>query len=244
MKRSSFIITSSPFIIWSFYFLLVWFTYQAEGNSAYLLALSVTAYTIFVPIITVKLVEKQSLVQRFGLQSSRFLILIFLVIVSTFATFVSGNASWDYFSGIVLAPITEELFFRGYIQGKLMDRNFSDDLPTLSWKVLWRSILIPVLVASTIFGISHIFKDSLVGIPQHVVFGIIEGFLFLFTGSILFPIMFHMVNNLYASWNVNGSPILFLPFWTILIMLPPILLLFAEVSRKKQKTRMNSKTDS
>ena len=67
---------------------------------------------------------------------------------------------------VVLAPLTEEVFFRGLLQGALRDR----------LGPVWA-----VVIASAAFGISHF---QLVQFPALVLVGVVHGFLVLRTGRI------------------------------------------------------------
>ena len=86
---------------------------------------------------------------------------------------------------IVLAPISEELLFRGAIQ-PLIQKNTS----------VWFSIV----VTGILFGVMHF--DSITAVPPLIIFGIVLGWWKERTGWVFFPIVAHLANN---SLVVFGS---------------------------------------
>lgn len=92
------------------------------------------------------------------------------------------TGGWATVTAVVMAPICEEIFFRGIIQDSLVRKRGP-----------WAGILI----ASAIFGIIH-------GIPQQVVagfcLGIIIGFVYYKTQSLLSVIILHAINNALATF--------------------------------------------
>jgi membrane protease YdiL (CAAX protease family) len=88
-----------------------------------------------------------------------------------------ASGGWAMFTAIVMAPLCEEMLFRGIIQGGITRRRGS-----------WAG----VLIASAIFGLIH-------GIPQQIVagfvLGIVMGLIYDRTGSLLSVIVLHGVNN-------------------------------------------------
>lgn len=89
----------------------------------------------------------------------------------------SGLASTLLFGGL-LAPVCEELFFRGLL---------------LSWFLLHFHPLIGVASTAIIFGAAH--YDSPGVIVTGVIDGIILSYLFLIFGSLWIPILVHVFNN-------------------------------------------------
>ncbi len=87
---------------------------------------------------------------------------------------------------LVLAPIGEEIFFRGIIQSAL--RRLV--LPRHdSYRHRWFAIL----AAGTLFGLAHI--SNLRDVLPLAAFGIILGYLYERTGSLYVPILVHMLFN-------------------------------------------------
>lgn len=85
----------------------------------------------------------------------------------------------------LLGPILEELLFRGAIQGKLQENS----------KNPWAAIII----ASLIFGIVHLNPAQ---IPFATLLGIMFGWLYFRTGSLLPGIIGHVLNNSIATINM------------------------------------------
>jgi len=97
---------------------------------------------------------------------------------STFGAIASGALI------IVAAPLSEEIFFRGFVFGGLRRR-----LP------LWPA----AIIAGALFGAVHFTGASSAGVlPQLAVLGIILCWLYDKTGSIWPTIAVHMLNNLLA----------------------------------------------
>lgn len=81
------------------------------------------------------------------------------------------------FSAIIVAPITEEITFRGFLYNVLRQRC---------------GIIISTLVSSLFFSVIHV---SLVQEPALFLFGCLQCYLFEKTNSIVIPIIFHMCFN-------------------------------------------------
>lgn len=91
-----------------------------------------------------------------------------------------GTGGWAVLTSVVMAPVLEEILFRGIIQDSL-SREYG--------------ALRSVLLTSAIFGIIHI-------IPQQVVnaffIGIILGYIYVKTKSLVPVILIHAINNAIA----------------------------------------------
>lgn len=86
-----------------------------------------------------------------------------------------SNAALAAFSGIVLGPVVEEIIFRGIFLNSTQKYG----------------ALFSVLTSSLIFGMAHIGGKFFTAF----VMGLLAGSLFIKTGSILWPILFHGINN-------------------------------------------------
>ena len=82
------------------------------------------------------------------------------------------------FSTVIMAPIMEELLFRGAIQDQLMR--------------VWKNPLWAILVSSLLFGVVH---GNPAQIPFACVIGIALGWVYYKTGSLLPCFFMHFVNN-------------------------------------------------
>lgn len=91
-----------------------------------------------------------------------------------------GTGGWAIVTSVVAAPILEEVLFRGILQESLTEKLGG-----------WRG----VLAASAVFGIVHI-------IPQQMInaffIGIILGYIYIKTRSLLPVILIHAINNALA----------------------------------------------
>ena len=92
---------------------------------------------------------------------------------------------------VVMAPLVEELLFRGAIQGHLMR--------------MWKMPYLGIVVSSLIFGVVH---GNPAQIPFAFVVGMALGWVYYLTGSLIPGILMHFINNgssvlLYA---LSGDP--------------------------------------
>lgn len=92
---------------------------------------------------------------------------------------------------VVMAPLVEELLFRGAIQGHLMRK--------------WQMPYLGIVVSSLIFGVVH---GNPAQIPFAFVVGMALGWMYYLTGSLLPGMLMHFINNgssvlLYA---LSGDP--------------------------------------
>lgn len=99
----------------------------------------------------------------------------------------SLNVSTILFATVILAPIAEELIFRGMLQKSLSRR-----LP------IWASIGIAAAVFSAMHG-------DINSAPALMVIGAIFGLLYHLTGSLRVTIVAHLANNLFAMLASNLS---------------------------------------
>lgn len=100
-----------------------------------------------------------------------------------------GLGGWMMLTSIVLAPVLEEILFRGIVQDSLTEK---------------LGPLRGILIGACVFGIVHI-------IPQQVInaffVGIVLGFIYYRSGSLVPVILIHMINNAisYFSWVLSGG---------------------------------------
>jgi membrane protease YdiL (CAAX protease family) len=90
---------------------------------------------------------------------------------------------------VVLAPVTEEVAFRGWMQRRL----------EASW-----GVRAAVIGSSVIFALAH---AQTLGLPNRFAFGVAAGFLVVRTGSVWLGMALHAANNLLISLlaGVSGS---------------------------------------
>lgn len=88
-----------------------------------------------------------------------------------------GTGGWAILTTVVLAPILEETLFRGLIQGSIAERD---------------GAVKGILISALIFGVVHF-------IPQQAInaffIGIILGYIYYRTGSLLTVMILHALNN-------------------------------------------------
>lgn len=92
---------------------------------------------------------------------------------------------------VVIIPISEELFFRGFILKGLMSKY---------------SPVIAVIASAILFGLIHFywFDPSMLGIRTVFIVsigGLIAGFLYVKSGKLLYPITFHVSWNLFVHMS-------------------------------------------
>lgn len=89
-----------------------------------------------------------------------------------------GQNVWGVLSIVIIAPVLEELLFRGAIESHLLQ----------VWKNPWGGIL----VSAFIFGAIH---GNPAQIPFAMLLGILLGWLYYRTGSLILCMLFHFLNN-------------------------------------------------
>jgi membrane protease YdiL (CAAX protease family) len=105
---------------------------------------------------------------------------------------VSGSATMQLLSVGIIGPIAEEVLFRGLMLGglsKTCDK----------WLAIFASAIV--------FGMVH---GHPIGIIYASCFGILLGWIYIKTGSLLSVILFHIVYNLLSLYMPEMSPAVFL----------------------------------
>lgn len=97
----------------------------------------------------------------------------------------------------LLAPLVEEMVFRGTILRDLLRR--VQDHTVGSTKGVWGAIMVSALL----FAVVHM---NLAQIPHAFIFGIFLGWLYAKTGSIVPGVVFHFVNNGLAYLQAKAFP--------------------------------------
>jgi membrane protease YdiL (CAAX protease family) len=85
----------------------------------------------------------------------------------------------------VTVGICEEIIFRGFLQHYLVDLGLTE---------LWAFVII-----SVIFGAGHLMQ-GLSGVISSIIFGLIMGYLYFVTGSLLVPIIIHILYDAKAIY--------------------------------------------
>lgn len=94
-------------------------------------------------------------------------------------------------STVIMAPVVEELLFRGAIEGHLLR--------------IWKKPAYAIIVSSLLFGLVH---GNLVQAPFAFLLGLALGWIYYHTGSLLPSILMHFINNLTATltYHLSGDP--------------------------------------
>ena len=94
-------------------------------------------------------------------------------------------------STVSMAPVVEELLFRGAIEGHLLR--------------IWKKPAYAIIVSSLLFGLVH---GNLVQAPFAFLLGLALGWIYYHTGSLLPSILMHFINNLTATltYHLSGDP--------------------------------------
>jgi membrane protease YdiL (CAAX protease family) len=90
----------------------------------------------------------------------------------------------------VIAPIAEEIFFRGILQTAIVDLSSRALFPARARASRW----VGVIVAGVAFGLSHMAQWH--AVPALALFGILLGVAYERTGSLVPPILMHALFNL------------------------------------------------
>lgn len=211
----------APLAMWAPLMFLLWLTSVLTGTWHYFVALSVIIYMVLVPLMMMRYFEKESIVQRLGMQSGKFLVCVLLAIASVLAFFTVTTREWAALLPLVLAPIPEEIFFRGYIMGRFAKRRMSITLKSA----------IGLVLSSLVFSISHVFRSYwttnflVLLLASLLVFGLT----YWITGSILFSAVIHTVwNFLHVPLQHNLPPTLVF-FWLVFMIIPSLLLFVREL---------------
>jgi len=162
------------------------------------------------PLFIVKILHKEELTSRLGLKKCLPLIGLHYCVASFGAVAVSAvllghylNDLPKYLSGFVLAPVLEEIFFRGYMLGSIAKLNK----------------YVGVGVSTMLFAASHYAVNPAMtfwSFIQYALGGLILGSAYLSFGSILVPMIFHQAWNIYGFiYNTGFYPPYEFP-WTFM----------------------------
>ncbi len=99
------------------------------------------------------------------------------------------NHPWGYVVIGILAPIAEEMVFRGAVLRQLL---------RLSWSPWWA-----IIVSAILFGVIH---GNIAQFTHAVVIGVLLGWLYTVTHSIVPGVIIHWVNNTVAFVSVRLFP--------------------------------------
>ncbi len=102
-----------------------------------------------------------------------------------------GWFSWLFYQFMYVA-VAEEMFFRGYVQGnilKMINPDKDDRRPSGAW--------LSIVLSAACFAVAHIIVQGRIALLLTFLPGLILGWLFIRTKSLLAPILFHGIANTY-----------------------------------------------
>jgi membrane protease YdiL (CAAX protease family) len=185
----------------------------------------VNFYMIVVSIGVIRFVEKQSVIERLGVQSWRYLALALLSFVSLVAVYFSRILNPTAFTPIFLAPVSEEIFFRGYMLGRF--RN--EETLNSRWQFAY------LFFVSVAFALSHIFIYGISGVIIGIFcMGAVYGIVYWFIGSILASVSIHTIYNFVVTAGAYWTSLDFW-IWIFLITLPLIVVILQELLKRRKK---------
>jgi membrane protease YdiL (CAAX protease family) len=112
-------------------------------------------------------------------------------------------ACWVFYQFMYVA-VAEEVFFRGYVQNNILKLaggvGRGRCLPKTSWRMGWMSIVL----SAACFAIAHIIVQGRITSALTFLPGLVLGWLFVRTRSLLAPILFHgLANTCYCIMAVG-----------------------------------------
>jgi len=209
-------------LLWLILMVLLFFhVYFGRKN---ITALLYDGYMLVTPFSLTKFIEKRSIIERFGFQRNNAL---GLLVVTYLGLLVVYYFDIDDITGIFFAPLFEEILFRGYMLGTLYKWNHDE----------WRWISL----TSFLFASGHIFRyyptfplDELVwAMFISFIGGLFLGFFYVWSRTILWCFLFHMLYNLFPPYRL---PMLIVSL--LIILLAPRLKPFFQ---NKRETDVSSK---
>ena len=144
---------------------------------------------------------------------------------NAFASLDSESYIWSLIAVIIVGPIVEELLFRGLL------------IKTMS-KILPESFA--VIISAILFGIWH---GILVQAIYTAIMGLIVGYVYIKTKSIIYPIIIHVGNNF-----INGFPTswttpefeTFLGNFSVFCIIPGLVVLYFVFYKYKEENKETS----
>ena len=188
-------------------------------------------YMLITSFLLTKFYEKRSIIERFGFQRNNALGLLFVTYLGLLVVYYFDT--YDI-TAIFLAPLFEEIFFRGYMLGTLCNTN--------EWK--WRLIDLGwIIITSLLFALSHVFRYYPNGnILVIFVSSLSYGFLYVRLRTILWCFLAHMVCNLSIPFGTWHLYFYILTIFSIIILLTYLLkLLKGQLEKNIRNTDVSSK---
>lgn len=182
---------------------------------------SIYGFMVIVPLLSARYIEKRSITEKFGFERRPLLGMVSFIFISLSILFYFDL--YD-FGAVFFAPLTEELFFRGYMLGFFSESNHKDLKNILidSWWILYTSIL---------FGLSHLFVDgySITSMLLTTIGGISLGTLYIRFKTVFWCFAAHMLYNLAFAMGIGDIAFVFL------VMIPIIITISGLINWKNDK---------
>ena len=197
------------FISWFGLFgIQIFFSFYIQDTLFRIIILS--TYMVSTSILWIKNVEKRSIRDRLDLHLRNFQFLIYTLVLSVVILYAKDNFGIAslLFGGSILLPIIEELFFRCYLLGSMMNDwpNFYS-LPRNDRRSFIRNAIPPLFLTSIAFALVHsdvislVIKGNIdfmlfVLIIIRVIFGWAVGGIYILQKNISMPSIFHIIFNI------------------------------------------------
>lgn len=226
MKNKTFL-AILPVLLWFGLLFILWLVSSSRGFVYYTLASFSLVYEFAVPLVIVKTIEKQNLTERFGFQSWRKATLLYLIFISILSIQSGVGVKWESLLPILFAPVAEEFFFRGFFLGTFRNRTVFQNPEKL---------LVSLLLSAVVFSFSHVFVGyNLIDYLIAFCLGLLYGLVYVFSGSIVYPVSLHMMFNFIQINRNLAISQTYLWVWIVLFLLP-FVLLAVKVLRERQKS--------
>jgi membrane protease YdiL (CAAX protease family) len=196
---------------WILLFLLQLYFNVFPVSSFWLRVFLLSSIMLLSPVLWIKLVERRPIKSRLGLDEKGVTALTYAAsaAILVFFTRDSFGEATLLTGGALIVPLFEELFFRAYLLGSMVNGWPSlHDLPRMERMRLFKLSLFPLFLTSLSFALVHddvittllslplIDPNSLVIFTLRLVFGMTVGGLYLLKGKLIAPVAFHVTFNL------------------------------------------------
>jgi len=184
-------------------------------------------YVAGVPLLIIKF-QKEGVRQRFGLSEAHpriyptvLITLVFLALISALICQLRASTGLrdSIILTIIIAPIGEEIFFRGYLQGNFEKFKGPDNSK--------RAAAIAVVFTAVLFSYAHFMRAETM--PFLYFFGtffmgLLFGYVMVLKRSIIFPILLHMMFNTAIIISQQSAVYFSVPVYLLIAILLTILL--------------------
>jgi len=174
--------------VWLGYMILVWLHYNL-GKWGLMTALLCYTYILIISFALTKFLERESIIERFGFQTRNLIILLIATCSAlVFLYYLKVNIfNFSVINFAIIAPLMEEIFYRGYMLGSFCAKADEMNIESLKW----------ILFTSILFSIGHVFilGRKLLPYIYVLIFGFVEGMVYVKTKTISWVYIVHMASN-------------------------------------------------